>query len=455
MLVYFHIDELARDAVVASALKKELESRGGKLVYGNRFTTDYVLRHWNIFDAIILPSLLHFFGAFPDAKTLPNNVFILQTEAIGQATGTLKRLNGKYFGDEPGKYDPWHKSVCGYLLWGPAHLNSFHEYHPEYLPKCKVVGHPRLSRLCQGQRTEKLNARPIVGFVSRFNLLSPFDARTPFESIVSSMRFGKKATPAYEDSPGKDVEDMFYTEVMDFRIMLQVMLSLDPSRYRISVRPHPRENRLGWQRLARKLGLNITVSDWDIPFSHWLGQIDHIITPPSTGLYDIFFHGRRPIVIDKVVPSRSAHTLAQSDDRNQILEGICRPESVDEIIRLLDSGDIPPPPESVLLCLQEQVGADIASHSIANIVDAIHEFTASHPAPRRAVGALAFWHGAVTALSGLKQFKARLQRRVEQGASFNLTLRRKAWIDRLVTMDPVGSSQVQIAKLENLEKTGQ
>lgn len=430
MLVYFHIDELARDAVVASALKKELAERGGQLVYGNRFTTDYVLRRGNIFDAIILPSLLHFFGAFPDATALPDNVFILQTEAIGQATGTLKRLNGKYFGDEPVKYDPWHKAVRGYLLWGPAHLNSFHEYHPEYLSKCRVVGHPRLSSRCKGRPQERGDARPVVGFVSRFNLLSPFDGRTPFESIVSSMRFGKKAMPIYEGSPDKDVEDMFYTEVMDFRVMLQIMLSLDPNRYRIAVRPHPRENRLGWQRLARKLGLDITVSKWDVPFSHWLGEIDHIVTPPSTSLYDVFFHGRRPIVIDRVVASRADHILAQSDDRNQILEGICRPGSVEEVLRLLDSGDIPPPPASVQQRLQEQVGAEVAARSIANIVDAMAEFVPPQ-GRRRKVGVLAAWHVVVMALSELKAFKAWLQRRVEQGASFNLTLRRRGWIDRL------------------------
>lgn len=431
MLIYFHIDELARDAVVAAALKKELEKRGGRLVYGNRFTTDYVLRHGNIFDAVILPSLLHFYGAFPDANALPGNVFILQTEAIGQATGTLKRLNGKYFGADPIKYRAWHKAVRGYLLWGAAHLNSFHEFHPEYLPKCKVVGHPRLSSLCKGPRKVRADDQPVVGFVSRFNLLSPFDGRTPFESVVSSMFFGPHTKAIYEGSPGMDVEDMFYTEVIDFRIMLQIMMTLDPARFRVAVRPHPRESRLGWQRLARKLGLNITVSDWDKPFAHWLDEVDYIITPPSTGLYDIFFHGRRPIVIDRVVDKRANHILAQSDDRNQILEGICRPGSVEEVIRLLESGDIPPPPDSVRKCLQEQVGADIASDSTANILDAIADFTAGSPPVKRKVGALAAWYLATTFLSELKEFKARVQRRVEQGASFNLTLRRSRWIDRL------------------------
>lgn len=432
MLVYFHIDELARDAIVAAALKKELKKRGGELIYGNRFTTDYILRHWNVFDAVVLPSLLHFYGAFPDPNTLPTNVFILQTEAIGQGTRTLRRINGKYFGDEPEKYDPWHKAVCGYLLWGPAHLNAFNEFHPEYLPKCKVVGHPRLSYLCKGAPKMQVNDRPVVGFVSRFNLLNPFDARAPFESIVSSMRFGKKTAPLYEGSPDKDVEDLFYTEVIDFRMMLQIIMNIDRERFRISVRPHPRENRLGWWRLSRKLGLDITVSDWDKPFGHWLSEVDHIVTPPSTGLYDIFFHGHRPIVIDQLVTKRSDHTLAQSDDRNQILDGICRPKSVDEVVHLLEEGKLPRPPKDVSRLLQEQVGADIANHSTSNILDAIAELISRTRPLRRNVGALFIWRLTVIVLSELKNVKARLQLKPEQGSSFNLTIKRSAWIDRLL-----------------------
>ena len=38
MLVYFHIDEVARDSVVASELNKEINLNGGRVVYGNRFS---------------------------------------------------------------------------------------------------------------------------------------------------------------------------------------------------------------------------------------------------------------------------------------------------------------------------------------------------------------------------------------------------------------------------------
>ncbi|RJX30689.1 MAG: hypothetical protein C4516_07940 [Oxalobacter sp.] len=247
---------------------------------------------------------------------------------------------------------------------------------------------------------------------------------------MSSMRFDN-TMPIYEGSSDKDVEDMFFTEVIDFRIMLQIMLSLDPKRHKLSVRPHPRENRQGWQRLAKKMGVEITVSPWDQPFSHWLAEVDCIVTPPSTGLYDVFFQGRRPIVIDNVVRSRAEHILAQSDDRNQILDGICRPQSIGEVISLIENSNVPAPPESVQQRLEEQVGASIARKSISNILDTIAEFTAAKGMPRSRITSLFVWNSLVVALSELKALKARVQRRVEQGASFDLTIRRRRWIDRL------------------------
>ncbi len=433
MLVYFHIDELARDAVVASALKKELVNRGSKLVYGNRFTTDYFLRHIDttIFDAIVLPSLMHYFLAFPNKNSLPNNIYILQTEAIGQATGTLRRLNGKYFGDDHEKFSPWHESVAGFLLWGYAHINPFREFFPSYLDKCRVVGHPRLSKSCKKVASKVKKTKIVVGFVSRFNLLSPFDNRIPFESVVSSMRFGKESFPLFENSNNRDVEDMFYTEIIDFRVMLQILMTLDQNKYTLTVRPHPRENRLGWIKLAKKLNLNISISTWDEPFGHWLNDVDYIVTPPSTSLYDVFHYGKKAILTSGVVSSRAEHTLTESDDNNQILKGLCTPKSVDEIVKLIETGDIPYDSENVNLRLQEQVAADIADDSILNIINALSEMRKNTSDTTNRNFKIFSFKVISLFLAHLKYIKSKLLRRVEQGSSFNLTIKKIRWIDLL------------------------
>lgn len=433
MIVYFHIDELARDAVVASALKKELEAVGGRLVYGNRLMTHHVLRHFNGFDAIILSSLAHYIDVFRDTENLPDNVFILQTEAIGQATGTLRRMYGKYFGDDSQMCEPWHRTVAGFLLWGHSHLNPFQEYYPSYLPRVRVVGHPRLADSCAKQAGIAPRKKKVIGFVSRFTLLSPYDSRTPFESVLSTMRFGKKVFPLFENSPDRDVEDLFFTEVIDFRIMYQIIASLDQDKYDIHVRPHPRENRQGWIRLAEKMKLNVTVSKWDEPFGHWLQDVDIVVTPPSTSLYDVFFHNKKPIVIDHIIGARKAHTLTESDDNNQILEATCRPRSVEEAIALIESGEIPFDKPLADQRLHEQVAAEIAQHSIRNILKALPELrpAINQPKPLRDVMLVNAFVLVSTILSSLRWIRGCLIGRVEQGALFDMTLRRKRWINRL------------------------
>ena len=434
MLVYFHIDELARDAVVASALKKELECTGGRLIYGNRFITSQMLRHFNAFDAIILPALSHYQDAFPNSRNLPKNIFILQTEAVGQATGMLRRLNAKYFGNNAEECEPWHQSVAGFLLWGYSHLNPFHQCYPAYLPKCKVVGHPRLSRSCRKSDHSPGNQKPVIGFVSRFSLLNSYDNRMPFEGIHDAMKFGKPIQPRYENSPDKDIEDIFYTEVIDFRIMLEVMLSLDSEQYELTVRVHPRENRQGWEKLIKRLKIKISISPWDEPFGHWLQEVDFIVTPPSTSLYDIFFHGMAPIVTNNIVSSRTNHILTESDDNNQILEGAYCPVSVADIVATIESGKVPFDKEIIEQRLMEQVAKDIADNSISNILIALIEISPPTIPAKVAVSQKLFclvFLALSLFLSHLRHLKRKLSGHAEQSVGFDLTMQRINWINRL------------------------
>lgn len=432
MVLYFHIDELARDAIVASGLRKELRQAGGRVVYGNRLTTSHLLRHFSAFDAIILPSLLHYTDAFPDPYRLPSNVFILPTEAVGQATGTLRRIYGKYFGDDDLRCAPWHRSVAGFLLWGHAHLNPFHDQHPEYLAKCHVVGHPRFAKCCRKSVPRTSSRKKVIGFVSRFNGLNPFDGRTPFETILSNMRFGKERFTLYENSPDRDAEDPIYTEVIDFRIMLQIMMSIDAKRFDLTVRPHPRENRLGWMRLMKRIDLKATLSPWDEPFAHWLQKVDYVVLPPSTSLYDIFFHGKLPILTNDIVKSRANHLLTESDDNNQILQGVCRPKSVAEAIARLELGDIPFDEELIRQKLWEQVGSDVADNSISNIIRAVTNTVApSRSANVRQLLLRCAFDTVSFGACHLRWVRGFMKRRVEQGSSFDLTVRRSRWINGL------------------------
>ena len=55
MKYLFLIDELKRDAVVASALKKKFDKKGHMLVYGNRVSNRLLKYFHSSFDVIVVP----------------------------------------------------------------------------------------------------------------------------------------------------------------------------------------------------------------------------------------------------------------------------------------------------------------------------------------------------------------------------------------------------------------
>jgi hypothetical protein len=160
-----------------------------------------------------------------------------------------------------------------------------------------------------------------------------------------------------------------------------------------------------------------------------------VVTPPSTSLYDIFFHGKKPIVIDSIVPARRSHILTESDDNNQLLEATCRPHSVEEVLKLIESGDVPFNKELVNMRLREQVASEIARDSIRNILKAIPELRPTVLERQYRVRNKLVTGAFITVsmvLSYMRWFRGRLIRRVEQGALFDMTVSRMRWINQLV-----------------------
>ncbi len=433
MLVYFHIDELSRDAIVASALRDKLEETGGTLIYGNRFCMR-LLKYLKIFDVVILPSIDHYMLCYPNPEKLPENVVVMPTEAVGQATGRLRRINAKYFGTNETHCAPWHKSIKFYLLWGNSHVNPFKEYYPEYLDKCKVVGHPRLASACTRTGENGQKQKPVVGIISRFSLLNQFDGRSNFASIFIGMRVEGVTHAKFENSPDHDIEDLFYTEVIDFRILLQVMRALDAEKFDISIRAHPRENRVQWERLIRSNNLNATVSCWDDPFSLWLSSVDYIVSPPSTSFYDIFAHNKRPICIDDIIPKRATHVLSESDDNNEILNYVFRPKTVTELVGAIESGVIPDHSKGVESILESQAATAIADNSIGNIATQLSNITPTEPSLMVRIKRwliLAPLIAGVVGISYILYLRAQLLKGGVQGSTFPLTLGRIRMINRL------------------------
>jgi hypothetical protein len=211
------------------------------------------------------------------------------------------------------------------------------------------------------------------------------------------------------------------------------MRALDPEKYVLSIRVHPRENRGRWLDFIRKYDLSAVVSKWDDPFSVWSRSVDIVVSPPSTSFYDMLSCGINPICIRDVVPLRENHILTESDDNNQILSHIYRPKSVDEIVETIHSGKVPDLSKGLEEILEGQAGISIAKNSISNIVTAIGSLPKNRRSPVvRSRRLLPFVIFAVVLGSYFKRWYYILLHGGEQSSAFMFTFGRLKMINGLV-----------------------
>tara|TARA_Y100001978_G_C23693577_1_gene436201 strand:+ start:1444 stop:2826 length:1383 start_codon:yes stop_codon:yes gene_type:complete len=438
--ILYHIDELARDAIVASAMKR-VSKKYNIEIYFTTKRLSRILRLFNGFDAVILPSLQHYKYFFPSPQKLPNNIFILPSEAVGQATGTLRRMQAKYFGNNEIESIPWHQSVKGFLLWGEVHKEGLVANEPKYSKKSFVVGHPRLSKWCKAYKKQIKNnsKQKTIGFVSRFCGINPFDQRGNMQYMRNAIRFFEEQ-PRWENSSSElDAEDIFYTELIDFRLFMMIIHSLNPNDYKFKIRPHPREDRNQWKKLKKNSNLNIEISKWDHPFTYWLNEVDKVICPPSTSIYDMLYQDYHPICIDKIIKKRKNHILAESDDNNRVLDYVCRPESLEELIEIIEQDISTKPIDGYQSIINGQIKSNLGDDSTKNILKVISQNTTpinSKDSLKQNIKLLCFktFSFIYTHISYLKNFY-----KSEQGSTFYLTIWKKMWIKKLSYIITKGS----------------
>ncbi len=434
--VYFHIDEIARDAVVAANLRKILNTHGVELVYGNRAHTHLfgVFNNFSAFDLYVFPNMDLFKGECPDVERLSAPVIILPTETVGGTTRNVDRLAAKYFGSYPDECWPWINTVAAFCVWGPSHRKAFEAKGPQLLPKCHIVGHPRFDRRCQVRPSDTQQQDRIrVGIISRFFAINPFDQRGMVQVVYEGRKIPGREQPVYRMSPDRDVEDRIYTEAIDLRLIFELIDKLDPSRHEIVLRTHPREDRTSWEQLIEQNRVPVRLAPWDQPYIHWVNSVDYVVGPVSTSFYDCMVAGRKPLCTVDIAPHRQNHILAGGDDENPILNYVGRPKTMDELVQMislkpkLEPLDFPP---GLLEILYQEANYPECSNSLdyfARVcLDVLESAHGGQPARRTARLKHEVFAMAHAAASQVVRYG-----KPEQSASFVLSPSRRRWIDHL------------------------
>ncbi len=336
MNVYFHIDELARDRVVATTLKKYLAPHGINFLPGNRKLTSFISRFPVAYDVSVFPSV-DLAKCFLDGPVDPGKVVILPTESISGNGLNERRLFQHLLGVMPeAEQEIYMKRISKFLLWGHAHHKILLEHKLfDSTNKLAVVGHPRHDVTSLGSTKRNITGKLRVGLVSRFDLLNIFDDRSNLESIFAARKVPGQPL-AYFQEESKTDADRWYNAVSDLLVFFEVIDRCQNMRgIEILVRPHPRENASGWSSLISKFSLNVKLTDPVQPFIEWLKDLDVVVSTASTSLYDCVLLKKPVLLIDRIDPKRLDHSSVFQDDFDPIFNFINRPKSMDDLVGTL------------------------------------------------------------------------------------------------------------------------
>ncbi len=438
--VYFHIDELSRDAITASALKKEFSKYGVNLVYGNRLYTSRLLESFtNKFDVIIIPKPMFLMG-FSDLNSISSKIVVLYTEAIGKF---VKKDNPKlalaaFLGSQYMEGDRQYvEKVDAFCLWGIGAKDILEE-DASIVSRLHVVGHPRYDRRCMklpSSNNKKMKKK--IGLITRQPLLNDFLNRNPINAIVADSLeekytyFNKSTGDAFKDR-SISASNEVCVEAIDISIMIKLIVELNDNKHKVYLKVHPREDRNLWVGIIKEYKLKVILADWDMPFSHWLRGIDCVVGPASTSFYDCCVAKVLPICTRKVDASREGHVSISSDENSDLMSYVLHPDSIGEVIRIINNYDGEyTPHEEVVEILHREANYPNSKDSINNIVKVCLTDSVTIPKLNDIKNNLIVYKFSKFLLNFIKKIHFIFKGEVEQGSTFLITKKVESYINSL------------------------
>lgn len=381
MNIYFLIDELHRDAVVASALKKKFAEKGHTLIYGNRATNRLLKYFHNAFDVIIFPRPHIIYDNWGDEWMSWKTRFVtLSTENLGiickdHEVMAKTLLDREYF---EGKRQ-YVERIDAFCFWGEKQLQAVKDHASEVADKCYVVGHPRHDDACVKARQDVAVVRgksKAVGIVTRATALNNYFNRNLldwftvlFDDHVNFEYYNKTTG---EKLPSKRATaspaDAVTVQAIDIENTLRVIKRLTDAGHQVTLRVHPKENVDAWQDLLQRSGLDAEISDARLPITRWLQDLDYLVGPPSTSFYDGVMLGVTPISICNLDPRRKQSVGELWEENNRLMDHVFKPATIDELLAYIESGTRNFNSNEIRQILKEEANFPACAHALDEVV---------------------------------------------------------------------------------------
>ena len=379
MNIYFHIDELKRDAVVASALQKKFAKKGHNLVYGNRVSNRLLKYFHSSFDVIVVPRPHVLYDNWGEEWMSWNIRFVtLATESLGiickdhhvMASALLEK---DFFEGRKEYVD----RIDAFCLWGTKQLQAVKEHAGEIGKKCHVVGHPRHDKNCLFKARVNQSKKKTIGVITRSVVLNDYYGRSALDTFTTLFDdhfqyeyFNKKTGDRLiSKRPGAQPADSIIVQAIDTENTLKVVRALVKNGYHVSVRVHPKENQATWESLLTQSGIDVQIADSNLPIAHWLVNLDYLVGPPSTSFYDAVMLGITPICTNKLDPRRKDSIDELWEENNNLMPFLYKPESLEHLLEYIKNGSSNIDSKEILDVLSEEADFPLCTNSLDQVVE--------------------------------------------------------------------------------------
>jgi surface carbohydrate biosynthesis protein len=311
-VVVIHVDALRREYVSSWFLGQKFKKAGYRVILTSRISTPYLFRVFT-----------------PDIVIL-SHVFVLSSAAL---TALLKRDVKVYINevegvieDEagiastyPDKYIDY-RLFAGIFVWSKWSRDWLIQHRNVDTSRVHATGSIRNSVLVKRKDVRDV---PIVGILSRFELINTFDSRHNFENLLE-MDPEEEALRWYYDRWVIDAEA--------FSIVSKMIGILTAKGVAVSMRPHPNENLSSYRLLERKFGPLFRV-DQSYDINEWLSKVSVVVGPTSTAYTEAYLVGI-PVVSTQGIQKCHYSGAERSKIINEFARASHMPSTVEAAVAL-------------------------------------------------------------------------------------------------------------------------
>lgn len=318
--VLIHTDALRREYPANWLLGKSLEARGYKVFLTSRATTHRLLKILTP-DVVILS---HVFTLSADllASLHRRGVRIFANEVEGEIEGNEIGISGTY---PKGVSYQYFEKIFTWSEWSAKWLVREHNLDPG---RVSAVGSTRLSLLRHFRSKPDCHR---IGILSRFEIINTFDARHPFENLMSMDT---------QNTRGRVYLERTLIEMESFSITSQIIESLVSKGIAVSIRPHPNESIEPYQLLVTKYGPLLEV-DGGSDYLNWLEKLSIVVGTLSSAYTEPYLLNI-PIISTEEIQENSYSASHMNPFVETFLRACYRPRSVAELVQLCSKRDLAP-----------------------------------------------------------------------------------------------------------------